>query len=322
MKGLTTVFDTEYGTVKAVNNISLSVTKGQTLGIVGESGCGKSVTALSIMGLLEANGKVVSGEICLKGIDLLKADKRKFKKMRGTDFSMVFQDPQASLNPVISVGSQLVETLRTHRNISVKDAKKIALEQLVKVGLPNPERVMNSYSFELSGGMCQRVMISMALLLNPEVLIVDEPTTALDPTVQVQILAELKRLQLELGMAIILITHDLGVIAAIADQVAVMYTGSIVETASVKQLFEAPNHPYTKALINSIPRFGAEELAPIEGQPPSLINLPSGCSFYQRCPQAEPCCKNYQPVLREFRPGHHSACRQSAMKTLLEVSNR
>ncbi|MBC7323874.1 MAG: ABC transporter ATP-binding protein, partial [Moorella sp. (in: Bacteria)] len=240
---------------------------------VGESGCGKSVTALSILRLIEPPGRILSGEVWLNGHDLLKIPPGQLRQVRGREIALVFQDPLTSLNPVLTIGTQLAETIVSHEEVSRAEARRRAVELLFRMGLPDPERLMRLYPFQLSGGMRQRVMMAMAISMRPKVLIADEPTTALDVTVQAQILAELKRLQEEMGMAIILITHDLGVVAAIADEVAVMYAGSIVERGPVAQIFDRPAHPYTRALLRSVPRLGKEELVPIGGQPPTLLNL-------------------------------------------------
>ena len=308
VKNLSTWFFTERGIVKAADGINLSVAEGETLGLVGESGCGKSVTARSILDLIESPGKVVSGEIYLNGINLLNEKKSRLEKIRGREIAMVFQDPMASLNPVLSVGLQLTETVLAHEKISTSEAHKRALNELNRVGLPNPERIMRNYPFELSGGMCQRVLLAMALILNPKVLIVDEPTTALDTTVQIQILGELKRLQQDLKMSLILITHDMGVVAAMADHVAVMYAGSIMEYAPVYELFNNPAHPYTRALLHSIPRFGDNNLEPIKGQPPSLFDLQDTCSFLPRCPEAFQLCYKKKPQLKNINQAHATAC--------------
>lgn len=309
VNNLSTWFFTPKGVVKAVNGVGFAVSTGETLGLVGESGCGKSVTARSILGLVEPPGSIVSGEINLNGLNILSEKKKRLEKIRGREIAMVFQDPMASLNPVLSIGLQLIETVLAHEKISAGEARKRALLQLDRVGLSNPERIMRSYPFELSGGMCQRVLLAMALLPNPKVLIVDEPTTALDTTVQVQILAELKRLQQDLHMSLLLITHDMGVIAAMADHVAVMYAGSIMEYAPVHELFHHPAHPYTRALLRSIPRVGDPALAPIEGQPPSLFDPPEACPFLPRCPESFNLCRKGRPELKDIaNNGHRSAC--------------
>ncbi|MBV1770173.1 MAG: ABC transporter ATP-binding protein, partial [Candidatus Desulforudis sp.] len=284
VSNLATCFTGSAGVVKAVNGVTFAVKAGQTLGVVGESGCGKSVMCLSLVGLIGPPGRIVSGEVWLNGQDLLQLSPKEIRRVRGREIALVFQDPMTSLNPILTVGTQLTETIVSHEEVSKAEARRRALELLARVGLPDPERLMRRYPFQLSGGMCQRVMIAMALSLQPKVLIADEPTTALDVTVQAQILAELKRLQKELGMAIVLITHDLGVVAAMADEVAVMYAGSIVEYGPTVEIFASPGHPYTRALLRSVPRLGGEEeLAPIEGQPPTLLNPPGYCAFLPRC---------------------------------------
>jgi oligopeptide/dipeptide ABC transporter ATP-binding protein len=319
---LSTHFYTRQGVVKAVDGVSFTVEAGHALGLVGESGCGKSVTALSISGLVKPPGRINSGEVWLNGRDLLKTPPRELRRLRGREIALVFQDPLASLNPVLSVGLQLVETVLSHEKVSAGLAKKMAVVQLHRMGLPDPDRLMRCYPLELSGGMCQRVLLTMALLLHPKVLILDEPTTALDTTVQAQILSELKRLQEELKMAVILVTHDMGVIAAMADSVAVMYAGSIVERAPVAELFDRPAHPYTRALLCSIPRFGQEALVPIKGQPPSLLNLPDECAFLPRCPEAFTACRGKRPPLTTVGPGHTAACHQLCLPAMVEVSKR
>jgi len=308
VNNLSTHFHTRHGVIKAVDGVSFVVAAGKTLGLVGESGCGKSVTALSILRLIEPPGKILSGEVWLNGYDLLKLPPGQLRQVRGREIALVFQDPLTSLNPVLTIGTQLAETIVSHEEVSRAAARRRAVELLFRMGLPDPERLMRLYPFQLSGGMRQRVMMAMALSMRPKVLIADEPTTALDVTVQAQILAELKRLQEELGMAIILITHDLGVVAAMADEVAVMYAGSIVEHGPVAQMFDRSAHPYTRALLRSVPRLSREELVPVEGQPPTLLNLPAHCAFLPRCPQAGAECLGKKPELREVGPGHAAAC--------------
>lgn len=309
VSNLATCFTGSAGVVKAVNGVTFAVKAGQTLGVVGESGCGKSVMCLSLVGLIGPPGRIVSGEVWLNGQDLLQLSPKEIRRVRGREIALVFQDPMTSLNPILTVGTQLTETIVSHEEVSKAEARRRALELLARVGLPDPERLMRRYPFQLSGGMCQRVMIAMALSLQPKVLIADEPTTALDVTVQAQILAELKRLQKELGMAIVLITHDLGVVAAMADEVAVMYAGSIVEYGPTVEIFASPGHPYTRALLRSVPRLGGEEeLAPIEGQPPTLLNPPGYCAFLPRCTQAGEECSGDKPGLRPFDPGRYVAC--------------
>lgn len=309
VSNLTTDFTGPEGVVEAVRGVSFAVQAGQTLGVVGESGCGKSVMCLSLVGLVDPPGRIVSGEVRLNGRELLQLAPKELRRVRGRDISLVFQDPMTSLNPVLTVGTQLTETIASHERISRTRAKQRALELLLRTGLPDPEKLMRRYPFQLSGGMRQRVMIAMALSLHPKVLIVDEPTTALDVTVQAQILAELRRLKEEFGTAVILITHDLGVIAAMADELAVMYAGSIVECGPVAEIFENPGHPYTKALLDSVPRLGRQdELVPIEGQPPTLLNPPRHCAFLPRCAQAGEECGRDRPGLRPFGPGRYVAC--------------
>ncbi|MEW5920400.1 MAG: ABC transporter ATP-binding protein [Bacillota bacterium] len=305
---LSTHFQTRHGVIKAVDGVHFMVAAGKTLGLVGESGCGKSVTALSILRLIEPPGRICSGEVWLNGCDLFKLSTKQMRQVRGREIALVFQELMTSLNPVLTIGTQLTETIFSHEDVSQAEARRRAAELLAMVGIPDPEGQMRRYPFQLSGGMRQRVMIAMALSLRPKVLIADEPTTALDVTVQAQILAELKRLQEELGMAIILITHDLGVVAAMADEVAVMYAGSIVEFGPVEKVFDYPAHPYTRSLLRSVPRLSREELAPIEGQPPTLLNLPAHCAFLSRCPKAGAECLRETPELREIGPGHAAAC--------------
>lgn len=309
VSNLATDFAGPKGVVKAVSGVSFAVKAGQTLGVVGESGCGKSVMCLSLIGLIGPPGRIVSGEVRLNGQELLQLSQKELRRVRGREISLVFQDPMTSLNPVLTVGTQLTETIASHERISRTRAKQRALELLVRTGLPDPEKLMRRYPFQLSGGMRQRVMIAMALSMHPRVLIADEPTTALDVTVQAQILAELRRLKEEFGTAIILITHDLGVIAAMADELAVMYAGSIVECGPVAEIFDNPGHPYTKALLDSVPRLGRQdELVPIEGQPPTLLNPPGYCAFLPRCTQAGEECNGDKPGLHPFGPGRYVAC--------------
>ncbi|QSZ26786.1 ABC transporter ATP-binding protein [Aceticella autotrophica] len=316
VNNLTTCFKTRHGIIKAADNIFFKVKAGKTLGLVGESGCGKSITALSILKLIEPPGEIVSGEVWFEGCDLLKLPSNKLQKIRGKEIAMVFQDPLTSLNPVLTVGTQLVETLISHGNISLNDAKLQSASILLRMGLSDPEYLMRQYPFQLSGGMRQRVMMGMALLMSPKVLIADEPTTALDVTLQAQIISEMKRLQEEIGMAIILITHDLGVVAAMADEVAVMYAGSIVEYGLATEIFEHPVHPYTQALLCSVPRIGKKKLIPINGQPPKLLNLPSYCAFFPRCTKADKECRGEKPKLLEVESGHLAACHKIFLKAV------
>jgi peptide/nickel transport system ATP-binding protein len=299
VKDLSTSFNTEDGVVKAVQGVSFSVEKGQTLGIVGESGCGKSVTCLTIMGLNPKRTTMSSGEALWKGEDLLTTKPSKLREIRGNEISMIFQDPMTSLNPVHTIGRQLVEAILLHRDVTKRVARARALELLKAVGIPRAEQRIDDYPHQFSGGMRQRVMIAMALINDPDLLIADEPTTALDVTTQAQILTLMKRLQEDFGSAIIMITHDLGVIAEIADDVEVMYAAKVVEQAEVHDLFHRPQHPYTWGLMGSLPRLetDVERLTQIPGQPPSLLRPPSGCRFHPRCPYVMEVCKTTEPEL-------------------------
>ncbi|WP_303774347.1 ABC transporter ATP-binding protein [Anaerolinea thermophila] len=314
VKNLKTYFFTEDGVVKAVDGVDFHVNQGEVLGLVGESGCGKSVTSLSIMRLLGVPGKVVDGEIYFAGQDLLKLPESEMVKMRGNRMSMIFQQPQSSLNPVFTVGDQVAEVLMIHQNMGKEAAWNRAVELLAMVGIPDPARKAKAFPHEMSGGQAQRVMIAMALALSPELLIADEPTTALDVTIQAQILDLIQEMREKLGTSVILITHDLGIIAEMAHRVAVMYAGRIVEEASVKELFENPLHPYTKGLIASIPILGkvTDRLEVIPGSVPNLINLPPGCRFAPRCRLREQygleICTRDEPELVEVKPGHKVRC--------------
>ena len=312
VKDLRTSFRTEDGIVGAVDGVSFSIDKGQTLGIVGESGCGKSVTCLTIMGLNPKRTTVSSGEALWKGKNLLTAKPNELREVRGDEISMIFQDPMTSLNPVHTIGKQLVEAVQLHRDVSVKVARARALELLKAVGIPHAERRIDDYPHQFSGGMRQRVMIAMALINDPDLLIADEPTTALDVTTQAQILNLMKRLQEDFGSAIMIITHDLGVVAETADDVLVMYAAKVVEQASVDQLFGRPQHPYTWGLMGSLPRLETEveRLTQIPGQPPSLLRPPSGCRFHPRCPHVMEVCKTRVPDLvpTQKDPEHLQAC--------------
>jgi peptide/nickel transport system ATP-binding protein len=312
VKDLRTSFHTDDGIVKAVDGVSFTVEKGQTLGIVGESGCGKSVTNLTIMGLNPKQNSVSSGEALWKGRDLLRMKPRELRDIRGNDISMIFQDPMTSLNPVHSIGKQLVEAIQLHRDVTKRVARARALELMNAVGIPRADGRIDDYPHQFSGGMRQRVMIAMALINDPDLLIADEPTTALDVTTQAQILSLMKRLQQEFGSAIIMITHDLGVIAEIADDVIVMYAAKFVEQAEVHDLFNRPQHPYTWGLMGSLPRLEAdvERLTQIPGQPPSLLRPPSGCRFHPRCPYVMEVCKSTVPELvpTQREPAHLQAC--------------
>jgi oligopeptide/dipeptide ABC transporter ATP-binding protein len=308
---LRTSFDGERGEVRAVDGVSFSLGRGRTLGIVGESGCGKSVTALSIMGLVpQPPGRIAGGEILFEGRDLLKLSVGDLRDLRGDQLAMIFQEPMTSLNPAFPVGDQVAEALLRHRKLSKNDAQTQAIEMLRRVRMPTPERRADDYPHQLSGGMRQRVMIAMALACNPRLLIADEPTTALDVTIQAQILELMRALRAELGTAIILITHDLGVIAELADDVIVMYAGQVIERCSVERLFAEPQHPYTIGLLGSIPRLQLEQerLSAIEGFVPDAAALPGGCRFHPRCPFAVEKCRQEVPPLAEVTKDHHAAC--------------
>jgi peptide/nickel transport system ATP-binding protein len=312
---LQTHFFTAIGTVRAVDGVSYSLKSGETLGVVGESGCGKSVTALSILRLV-ANppGRIVGGAVRFEGRNLLELDESEMEKIRGNDISMIFQEPMTSLNPLFTVGWQISEAIALHQGLSKRDAWDKAVEMLRRVQMPEAERRAHAYPHQLSGGMRQRVMIAMALSCNPKVLIADEPTTALDVTIQAQILDLMRDLQETLGTAIILITHDMGVVAENADRVVVMYAGRKVEEAAAAELFDNPGHPYTKGLLGSIPHLDAAahsrrgRLNEIKGMVPSLFNLPAGCSFAARCSLATDECRATAPPLEQHRPGHWVAC--------------
>ncbi|WP_085505883.1 ABC transporter ATP-binding protein [Thalassobacillus devorans] len=311
VEDLHTHFFTKAGVVKAVDGVSFSVKPGETLGIVGESGSGKSITAMSIMKLVPSPpGKIVSGDIRFKGESLLPKKEKEMRKIRGKDISMIFQDPMTSLNPVFSVEKQMLETIMTHENMNKQQARIRAIELLDLVGIPDAAKRLKNYPHEFSGGMRQRVMIAMALACNPKVLIADEPTTALDVTIQAQILDLLKKLQQELGMAIIMITHDLGVVAEVCDRVMVMYAGKPVEFSSVKELFDKPKHPYTWGLLSSIPQIHnrKERLEAIKGLPPDLRDLPRGCSFAPRCSHVKDECLIKDPALSEDETDHFVRC--------------
>lgn len=311
VRDLRTYFYTEDGVVPAVDGVSFDLEKGGTLGIVGESGCGKSVTSLSIMRLIPSPpGKIVSGEIIFEGRDLVKLSEAEMRKIRGNEISMIFQEPMTSLNPVFTVGNQIMEAIMLHQKLDKAAAQEKAIEMLSLVGIPSPERRIDEYPHQMSGGMRQRVMIAMALSCNPKLLIADEPTTALDVTIQAQILDLMRELQEELGTAIIMITHDLGVIAELVERVVVMYTGVIVESADTKTIFANPQHPYTQGLLGSIPRLDSnvKRLQAIPGTVPTPGNFPKGCGFHPRCPYAKDICEAKRPPAFEVEPGHYSAC--------------
>jgi peptide/nickel transport system ATP-binding protein len=310
VRNLRTVFATEEGELAAVDGVSFSIEPGRTLGIVGESGCGKSVTALSIMGLLpQPPGRVAAGEILFEGEDLLRLPGERMRNLRGDRLAMIFQEPMSSLNPAFTIGEQIAEGLLRHRKIDKKEAAARAIEMLRQVRIPSPERRYHDYPHRLSGGMRQRAMIAMALACKPKLLICDEPTTALDVTIQAQILDLMRTLREETGTAIILITHDLGVVAELADEVAVMYAGRIVEQAPVARLFAEPQHPYTIGLLGSIPKLHLQQarLAAIEGQVPNPLAMPSGCRFRARCPFAIERCLE-EPALSTIEHAHEAAC--------------
>ena len=311
VRDLKTYFATDEGEYRAVDGVSFSLAAGRTLGIVGESGCGKSVTSLSIMGLVpQPPGKICGGEILLENVDLLKLPAAEMRARRGSVVSMIFQEPMTSLNPAFTVGDQIVEAIQSHRPMPAAEAKARAIEMLRKVRIPAPDQRFDEYPHKLSGGMRQRVMIAMALACDPKLLIADEPTTALDVTIQAQILDLMRTLRAETGTAIILITHDLGVIAEVADDVVVMYAGKIVEQAPVAAIFNTPHHPYTIGLLGSLPKPAGEQarLATIEGTVPNLAAALAGCRFAPRCPFAEARCRSEEPALRDIGPGHRVAC--------------
>jgi peptide/nickel transport system ATP-binding protein len=312
VRDLRTEFYTDDGVVKAVDGVSFTVEPGQVLGIVGESGSGKSVTCLTVMGLNDPKFSKSSGEVWFRGEDLLKVSKSRLRDIRGNEIAMIFQDPMTSLNPVHKIGRQLSEAILLHKDVSRKQAKERALELLQAVGIPRAERRIDDYPHQFSGGMRQRVMIAMSLVNDPDLIIADEPTTALDVTTQAQILALLKRLQDDFGSAVIMITHDLGVVAETADDVVVMYAARIAERGPVRAIFNEPRHPYTWGLMGSLPRLdvNVERLYQIPGQPPSLLNPPSGCRFHPRCAYAMPICREREPSLEVAAadPTHEQAC--------------
>ncbi len=323
VKNLKTYFYTEEGVVKAVDGVDYEIYPGETLGIVGESGCGKSVTSLSIMRLVESPpGRIEAGEIKFQGQDLTKLSEKEMRKIRGNDISMIFQEPMTSLNPVYTVGDQIAEAIMLHKGVKRKEAMRQAVDMLQKVGIPLPEQRVNEYPHQLSGGMRQRVMIAMALSCDPKLLIADEPTTALDVTIQAQILELMNDLKESYGMSIMMITHDLGVIAEVSDRVAVMYAGKVVEYTDVETLFDDPKHPYTWGLMNSIPKLDkdVDRLEAIPGSVPSPLNFPEGCKFNTRCPLAEGKCFEVEPPLEEAAKGHKVRCWR--YKDLEEIKER
>lgn len=310
VRNLRTSFQTDEGEVKAVDGVSFTLPKGKTLGIVGESGSGKSITALSILQLLASNGKIKDGEIIFKGENLVGYTQEQMRSIRGNAISMIFQEPMTSLNPVFTVGQQISEALIKHQKVTKKQAMERSVDLLKLVGIPSPEARVKNYPYELSGGMRQRVMIAMALSCDPEMLIADEPTTALDVTIQAQILDLIKELQHRLGMSVMFITHDLGVVAETCDFVSVMYAGQVVEYADVYTLFKNPKHPYTIGLLNSLPRHDVEQdkLEPISGNVPSIRDMPKGCRFAPRCPAATDLCREKLPELVKDEEGNDVRC--------------
>ena len=311
VENLKTYFFTASGVSKAVDGVSYTLRKGEILGIVGESGSGKSVSANSVIRLLPKTGKVVDGTILFEGKDMRAISDKELRQIRGNDISVIFQDPMTSLDPVFKVGSQMIELIRTHNKVSKEEARKIAVENLALVGIPDPESRLNSYPHELSGGMCQRVMIAMAISCHPKFMIADEPTTALDVTVQAQVLSLLKDLQEKTDTAIMLITHNLGIVWKMCDTVMVMYAGKTVEFADMKELYKNPMHPYTWGLLDSIPKLsdkGKADLKTIPGVPPDLRLTGTCCNFYNRCPYATDICREQVPELVEVAPGHKVAC--------------
>ncbi|AKP76459.1 MULTISPECIES: ABC transporter ATP-binding protein [Priestia] len=311
IKNLHVQFSTYGGQVQAVRGVSFDLHKGETLAIVGESGCGKSVTSQSIMRLIPTPpGRITSGSILFKDQDLTKLSEKKMRDIRGADISMIFQDPMTALNPTLRVGEQIAENIMQHENISKEKAKEKAFEMLELVGIPNPKERLKQYPHEFSGGMRQRIVIAMALVCNPEVLIADEPTTALDVTIQAQILELFKDIQQKTDVSIVLITHDLGVVAQVADRVAVMYAGKIVEIGTRRDIFYTPQHPYTKGLLRSVPRLDLyeSELVPIAGSPPDLFAPPSGCSFAPRCPYVMEVCDRMYPTSTKLKESHQVHC--------------
>lgn len=310
VKGLTVEIRTPGGTVRAVDNVGFVARSGETLALLGESGCGKSMTAQAIVGLLEPVAEVVSGSVVLDGTDVVPLKRSQRSKLAGPSLSIVFQDALTALNPVYTVGTQLAEPFRIHEGLSAKDARKKAIELMTRVGIPEPESRIKSYPHQFSGGMRQRLLIAMAVALNPSVLLADEPTTALDVTIQAQIMELLRELRVERNMAVVLITHDLAVVAEEADDVAVMYAGNVVETGPVREVFEQPRHPYTKGLLDSVPSDAdrGSDLKSIPGTPPDLHSIPDGCVYQARCPLAQDICREKRPELLPTGPDRSSAC--------------
>ncbi|TDL33112.1 ABC transporter ATP-binding protein [Jeotgalibacillus sp. S-D1] len=311
VKDLEVTFKTYGGTVQAVRGVSFDVFKGETLAIVGESGCGKSVTSSAIMGLIPSPpGEITNGRVLFKGKELTSLSKNQLREIRGADISMIFQDPMTALNPTLKIGEQLTEGIRQHTSISSEDATKKAVEMMKLVGIPNPTERLKQYPHQFSGGMRQRIVIAIALMCEPELLIADEPTTALDVTIQAQILELFEEIQQKTGVSIILITHDLGVVAKIANRIAVMYAGKIIEVGTKREIFYQPNHPYTKGLLHSVPRLDlkGKPLEPIEGTPPDLFAPPAGCPFTARCPHAMTVCEKIMPETTRLTETHDADC--------------
>ena len=311
VRNLKTYFYTEEGVVRAVDGLTYALGKGETLGLVGESGCGKSVSALSVMRLIASPGKIVEGEILLDGLNLLQCSEPEMRQVRGNRISMIFQEPMTSLNPVFTIGNQIMEAIRVHQDVSRKEARDRTIAMLGKVKISAAQTRIDEYPHQMSGGMRQRVMIAMALACNPEVLIADEPTTALDVTIQAQIMELLAELQSDYQMSILLITHNLGLVAEASNHVAVMYASKVVESSSTRELFASPLHPYTHGLLTSVPTLGMSKdrkLNVIPGQVPNPLQFPAGCRFHPRCPVAEQRCQQEEPPLRQVKPGHWAAC--------------
>lgn len=303
-------FNTYDGVVKALNGVTFEIYEGETFGLVGETGCGKTVTALSIMRLLPENGRIIKGKIMLKGENLLEKSEEEMRRLRGKKMSMIFQDPAASLNPVLNVGEQIMRVIMIHQHVDKDEARKRAIETFKLVALPDPEKILKKYPHELSGGMQQRVMIAMALSTDPDLLIADEPTSSLDVTIQAQILKHLREIKNRRKFAVLFITHNMGIVAENCDRVGVMYAGTIVERGSVKQILKKPCHPYTKGLLAAIPKpeTKGKRLFIIKGSIPDLINRPQGCPFHPRCPYVVEVCKEKEPITEEIEPGRYVAC--------------
>jgi len=310
IRDLAVRFYTYQGVVHAVDIERFTIYKRESVGLVGETGCGKTVTSLAILGLIPATGRAESGEIIFKGEDLLKKSKDEMRQIVGKQISMIFQNPVSSLNPVFTIGDQVTSIIRLHQNVGKAEAEKKAIEMFELVRLPDSKKIMKSYPHELSGGMCQRAMIAMALSCNPDLLIADEPTTALDVTIQAQILKLMSELKEEISTSILLITHDFSIVAQTCDRVAIMYAGNLVEAGTVQAIFKGPKHPYTKGLLEAVPKLGSRErrLRGIEGAVPSLLNPPKGCRFHPRCQNAMKVCKETDPWQSEVETGHYVTC--------------